>query len=86
MNISGVMVSTMPKNIEQVSQDLVTLAGVEVHGSNELGRLVVTVEAEHEGKMADTVVAIQNLPRVLSAAMIYNHNEAIDCPEQEEQQ
>jgi len=85
MNISGVLVATSPRNIEQLSGELVRLPGVEVHGANDLGKLVVTVETEHEGQMADTVVAIQNLRGVLSAAMIYHHNEAIDCPEQEEQ-
>ena len=86
MNISGVLVATMPENIEQLTNELVTLTGVEVHGANEQGKMVVTVETEHEGQMADTVVAIQNLRGVLSAAMIYHHNEAIDSTEQEEQQ
>jgi len=86
MNISGVVVATLPQNIEQLTSELVTIAGVEVHGANELGKLVVTVETEHEGQMADTVVAIQNISGVLSAAMIYNHNEAIDSTELEEQQ
>ena len=86
MNISGVLVATSPKNIKQVTTDLQTLAGVEVHASSDVGKLVVTVETEHEGAMADTVVAIQNLSGVMSAAMVYHHNEAMDCPEQETQQ
>ena len=77
MNISGVLVATMPENIERLTSELVTLAGVEVHGANEQGKMVVTVETEHEGQMADTVVAIQNLRGVLSAAMIYHHNEDV---------
>ncbi len=86
MNISGVLVATRPKNIEKITAQLITLEGVEVHGASEMGKLVVTIESEHEGKMADTVVAIQNIKGVLSASMIYHHNESIDCPELEAQQ
>lgn len=86
MNISGVLVATTPNNIEHLTAELVTLEGVEVHGASEVGKLVVTVESDHAAKMADTVTTIQNLSGVLSAAMIYHHNEAVDCPEQETQQ
>ena len=86
MNISGVLVATSPQNIDSLTTQLLELEGVEVHGASDAGKLVVTVETEHEGTMADTVVAIQNISGVLSAAMIYHHNESIDCPELEAQQ
>lgn len=75
MNISGVLVRSYPENIDAVCRCLEELAGVEVHGVNPDGRLVVTVEDETERAMADTVVGMQNLPGVLSASMIYHQYE-----------
>ena len=46
MNISGVVVKTFPRNIDKVWQTLEQLEGVEVHGANEDGRLVVTIERQ----------------------------------------
>ena len=73
MNISGVLVRTFPQDIGAVSQALAGLAGVEVHGANEDGRLVVTVEQETERQLSDAITALQEMPGVLSASMIYHH-------------
>ena len=75
MNISGVLVRSRPENLDAVRERLEELAGVEVHGANPDGRLVVTVEETGDRAMADTVVRMQNLPGVISASMIYHQYE-----------
>ncbi len=75
MNISGVLVRSRPENLDAVRERLEELAGVEVHGANPDGRLVVTVEEVGDRAMADTVVRMQNLPGVISASMIYHQYE-----------
>ena len=75
MNISGVVVRSYPEHLDGVRASLEKLAGVEVHGANPDGRLVVTVEEESDRALADTVVSMQNLPGVLSASMIYHQYE-----------
>lgn len=75
MNISGVLVRSLPGNIPAVTARLEALAGVEVHGANPDGRLVVTVEEAGDRAMADTVVRIQDLPGVISVSMIYHQYE-----------
>ena len=82
MNISGVLIRSLPKNIDAVTTRLEILAGVEVHGANPDGRLVVTVEGSGDGAVADTVIGMQNLPGVISASMIYHQYE--DEPDLEE--
>ncbi len=72
MNISGVLVRSRPENIEAVRERLEQIEGVEVHGANPDGRLVVTVEQAGDRAMADTVVKMQDLPGVISASMIYH--------------
>ncbi len=75
MNISGVLVLARPEAAGTVKQRLAAMPGVEVHAVSEQGRLVVTVEEDDTRMMADTVAEVQNMPGVLSAAMIYHHYE-----------
>ncbi|MDT8387240.1 MAG: chaperone NapD [Thiogranum sp.] len=75
MHISGVLVRAYPQHLETVSQALSGLQGVEVHGANPDGRIVVTVEQENEGSMSDLLVQMQDVPGVLSASMIYHQFE-----------
>jgi nitrate reductase NapD len=75
MNISGVLVKAYPQHLPSIEKILTTIDGVEVHGNNEDGRMVVTVEQESANNISDTLVQIQDVPGVLSAAMIYHQFE-----------
>ena len=75
MDISGVLVRTYPDNIDTVTQALSRMAGVEVHGANQDGRMVVTIEGESGRAAADLLVQMHNVPGVLSASMIYHQFE-----------
>ncbi len=86
MNISGVVVRSRPENIESVWKSLEAQAGVEVHGANPDGRLVVTVEEQGDQRMADAVLQLQNLPGVLSTSMIYHQFEDIDADPSDQQE
>lgn len=73
MNISGIIVHSRPETVDVVRDQLLTQPGVEVHGISNEGRMVVTVESESNGTMADTVMSFQNMPGVIAAAMVYHH-------------
>ena len=75
MNISGVLVRSRPQKIQAVSDQLVALPGVEVHGANEDGRIVVTIEAASDRVLADTVFQLNDMPGVISTSMIYHQFE-----------
>ena len=75
MDISGVLVRAYPEHIQSVSDALAQIESVEVHGNNEDGRIVVTVEQENAGKLSDLLVLMQDLPGVLSTSMIYHQFE-----------
>jgi nitrate reductase NapD len=75
MNISGVLVKAYPQHITSIETVLNTMPGVEVHGNNDDGRIVITVEDESANNISDTLVQIQDVPGVLSAAMIYHQFE-----------
>lgn len=78
MNISGVLIHTRPSNIENLRQRLEAIRGVEVHAISENGKLVVTVEEDDVRLLADKVTQLQDIPDVLSVAMIYHHSEEVD--------
>ena len=75
MNISGVLVKAYPENLVTIEKTLSTMSGVEVHGNNKDGRIVITVEDVSANNITDTLVQIQDVPGVLSAAMIYHQFE-----------
>ena len=75
MNISGVLVRAYPENLDSVTATLADYEGVEVHASNDTGRMVVTVEQEHAGQLSDVLTRMHDIPGVLSASMIYHQFE-----------
>jgi nitrate reductase NapD len=75
MNISGVLVRAYPENIASVAELLTRFEGVEVHGNNTDGRMVVTVEQDNAGQLSDMIARMHDVPGVLSASMIYHQFE-----------
>lgn len=73
MNISGIVVHALPENTEALRTQMAALAGVEVHATQDDGRIVITIEDTPDAVPSDTIMQVQLLPGVLSAAMIYNY-------------
>jgi nitrate reductase NapD len=73
MNISSVVIRCLPEQLAAVRLRLAALAGVEVHGENPEGRLVITLEDSDVCTAADTYVALHDLPGVLSATLVYQY-------------
>ncbi|WP_417910238.1 chaperone NapD [Candidatus Electronema sp. PJ] len=73
MNISGIVVHARPEHTVTLQQQLTALSGVTVHAAQDDGRMVITIEDTPEAVPAETLMQVQNLPGVLSAAMIYNY-------------
>lgn len=75
ISISSVLVNAKPEWIGRVQEGLATLPGVEVHAVTEDGRLIVTIEASFDQSVANTFEAINQLPGVLAASMVYHQYE-----------
>lgn len=75
MEISGVLVQTLPRDAEALRSRLVAMPGVEVHAISADGGLVVTVETSSSHTMADILNGLQQMHGVLSATLIYHHQE-----------
>ena len=73
MNISSIVVHTCQQNAAVLQGELASLSGVDVHGVNEDGRIVITIEDTPDNSPADTLMIVQNMRGVLSASLIYNY-------------
>lgn len=79
IQIASLIVHTRPELLEAVKANLLRLPNLEVHQQSTQGKLVVVLEAEHEASILDNLNAIQNLPGVLNAVLIYH--EIVESPE-----
>lgn len=70
VNISGVLIHARPHMVESVRTAINELGDIEIHAITGEGRFVVTMEIA-ENHAGEKLVALQNIPGVLSAAMVY---------------
>jgi periplasmic nitrate reductase NapD len=73
MNVCSVVVYTKPERSGAVTTKLEEFNGVEVHGGQEEGKLVVTVEGGDDDKLADTMAAFNDVDGVINTVMIYHY-------------
>ena len=75
MNICGILVNLKPENEQIVTQSITSIPGFEVHAMSPEGQMIVTLEEFEEDNTADKLFSLQDLDGVISASMIYHHNE-----------
>ena len=74
-NICGVLVHARPGQAHQVSQQLEKFSGVEIHSLTDDSRLVITIEGDTRGLIADTMSGFNKVEHVLSTSMIYQYSD-----------
>jgi nitrate reductase NapD len=82
MSIYSLVVHTKPENIESVSEQLQQKQGVNVHGINEKGKIVVSLDHPDRGYCSDTIMSFHNIPGVLNSSLIYEYFEDDDADAQ----
>jgi nitrate reductase NapD len=78
------VVRSRDNRVDDVRTSLLAIRGVEVHAA-ESGRMVVTVEDENPGHVAETVTNIQHLDGVVSASLVYQYSDQQDTQQESEQ-
>ncbi len=76
MNISSVIVHPQPGSAEAVRARIAGLAGIEIHAVADDGRMIITIETDGDGSMADTFDAINKTDGVMSASMVFHQTES----------
>jgi nitrate reductase NapD len=76
VHIAGLVVPAHPEAAARVVAAIERRPGAIVHARHPDGKLVVTLEAAGSDAIAATLVALQLLPGVLAASLVYQHSEA----------
>ncbi|MGH8787733.1 MAG: chaperone NapD [Cupriavidus necator] len=74
-HIAGIVVHAIPDSLAQVRAAIDAITGAEVHAASDTGKLVVTIEAPTSRAIAAHLTYLHQLEGVLSAALVYQHNE-----------
>ena len=75
MNISSVVVQTVPKYLEEVVQSLKNCDACDYHMHDEKGRIIVTIEGDGVSEELKKMKVIEALPHVVSADMQMAYSE-----------
>ena len=75
MNISSIVVKTLPEHLESVKDSLISSGLCDIHFSDKLGRIVITVEGEKDADETAKLKQIQKLPHVASADFSYTYTD-----------
>ena len=73
MNISSIVVKTLPEHLEEVKTGLEESGLCDIHFSDDLGRIVITVEGDDNADETTKLKEIQQLPHVASADFSYTY-------------
>ena len=73
MNLCSVVVHAKPDRAEFVQARLEEFPGVEVHGGEKTGKLIVTVEDAGDNTAADTMMAFNSVEGVINSILIYHY-------------
>jgi len=73
MNICGCLIHAASGRGESVREELSSMEGVEVHALTADERLVVVVEDTGSRRASETIMAIHQIPGVMSLTLAYHH-------------
>jgi len=83
IHIAGVVVHALPAHLDAIKKRSLSLPGVEIHGGNADGKLIVTLEADSMRRILDYMDALRVLPGVVDVVLVYQHAEPLTALEQE---
>ena len=69
MNVSSIVVQTVPQYIEEVVKSLKNCDVCDYHMHDELGRIIITIEGQGVQEELKKLKVIEAIPHVMSADM-----------------
>ena len=72
VHISGYVVQAQPLQVAAITTAIDALAGAEIHGSNDKGKMVLTLETSKEEDIAERIIEINSIPGVINTALVYH--------------
>jgi len=75
MNISSIVVQTVPKYLDEVVESLKSCEVCDYHMHDEKGRIIITIEGEGVKEELEKLRVIENIPHVAAADMQMAYSE-----------
>lgn len=75
MNISSIVVQTVPKYLDEVVQSLKECEACDYHMHDEKGRIIITIEGESVSEELEKLRVIEAIPHVVAADMQMAYSE-----------
>ena len=75
MNVSSIVIQTLPKYLEEVVENLKASDVCDYHLHDEIGRIIVTIEGEGVAEELKKLKVIEAIPHVISADMQMAYSE-----------
>ncbi len=75
MNISSIVVQVNPENLSTVIDQLKNSDLCDYHHSDELGRIIITIEGESTEEEMNKLRQIQQMKQIISAEMHFSYSE-----------
>lgn len=75
MNISSIVIQTLPKYLDEVIEDVKNCEACDYHLHDELGRIIVTIEGKDVSDELEKLKIIEAIPHVASADMQMAYSE-----------
>lgn len=74
-HISSLVVRALPQTLDSIKTSIAAMPGAEIHGSDAKGKMVVVLETQNQGEIAERLRSIESLSGVLNVSLIYHHVE-----------
>ncbi|MCJ7765143.1 MAG: chaperone NapD [Thiovulaceae bacterium] len=75
MNVSSIVVQTVPKYLDEVVQSLKECKVCDYHFHDEKGRIIITIEGESVSEELEKLRVVEELPHVVAADMQMAYSE-----------
>jgi len=75
MNISSIVVQTLPKFLDEVVENLKNCEACDYHMHDEKGRVIITIEGANVNEELEKLRVIEAIPHVISADMQMAYSE-----------
>ena len=75
MNLSSVVIQTLPANLEKVLRVIKESPLCEYHLHDEKGRIIVTIEGKDTEEEVGKLKALQQIPGVVAADLVFAYSE-----------
>jgi len=76
-HIASVLVHARPERLAAVEAALTDLPGVESHGSDGAGKLILTIETVDDAELMGRITRIETADGVIAASLVYHHAEEL---------